>query len=220
MTDQSEIPSPEAPAAAPAPIARKRTGWPKGKKRKLTPRIPTEPRVTAAPEREPIREAAVRSNRVPLEQRKWEGEYDAGGSSVDRLGIAQSDIPEGFDLTWVTNSVLGKPEPDRLKAFEKGGWEPVHATDFQGKYRGRWTDKGNDGPIEFNGLTLCARPMEISKKSRARDLREAKQAVMIKEQILRGGEMKGLSQDAFQNQSAIASNKISRSLEKVTVPTD
>jgi hypothetical protein len=217
MTDQPENPLPEAPPAASA-APKKRMGWPKGKKRKLTPRIPAEPRVTAAPGREPIREVTSRASRVPLEQRRWDGEYDAGGSSADRLGIAQSDIPEGFDLTWVTNSVFGKPEPDRMRAFEKGGWEPVHSTDFQGKYRGRWTDKTNDGPIEFNGLTLCARPMEISKKSRARDQREAREAVMIKEQQLRGGEMKGLSQDAFQAQSALNSNKISRTLERVTVP--
>jgi hypothetical protein len=218
MTDQPENPTPEVAI----PVApKKRLGWPKGKKRKLHPRIAEPQRIAAAPGREPTRDESLRTTnrRIPLEQRTWEGDYEAGGSSVDRLNVPRSDIPDGFDLTWVTNTVLGKPEPDRMKAFEKGGWETVHATDFQGKFKGRWTDKAHEGPIEFNGLTLCARPLALSQKSRARDLKEAKEAVLIKEQQLRGGELKGVSLDA-QHQTAIGSNKINRTMEKVTVPAD
>lgn len=207
-------PEPEAP--------KKARGWPKGKPRpKRTPLWKPKPVIQEAarvPEREPIREASDRTTRrVPLEQRTWDMDVESLAATINPMHIDQRDIPDGFDLQWVTLTCYGQEFPDHRKHFESGGWEQVHTTDFQGKYADRWTAKDFNGPVTYNGQALYARPKALSIKSRARDLREARQAVQIKEQQLKGGELRNVSLDSG-HETAIRSNRINRSIEQIAVP--
>ena len=183
-------------------------GWTKGKPRTRQTIV----------ERAPTRKAP----RMRMAADWNESTYDAASDSTDRLHIPVDVLKtleqeDGVVLQWVTTSVRGQPEPQLRARFEKGLWRPVYADDFGGLFDGQFVPKGHTGEIEVDGLTLMARPANYSKKATERENRKAQDAVRIKEQSWRGGELGITGAD---HPSALASNRINRSMERIEIPRD
>lgn len=140
-------------------------------------------------------------------------------SRIDKYHIAKSEWPEGFDLRWVRYETFGKEDTQNLSDANKTGWTPVHQSDFDGRWDGRWHQRGTDVNITYGGLALCARPEEISRKSRNAEYRKAREQIEIKERSLRGGDIPNVTLDA-QHKSALQTNRISRTFERISVPED
>jgi hypothetical protein len=139
----------------------------------------------------------------------------------NRLHIDKSEYPDGFDLQFVTRSIYGQEQPSHTAEFYRRGWEPVCGGDFDGKFDGRWTPPGHTGPIEIDGMILVARDARWSRKAKEDDMRKAHMALAVKEQQLRGGQIEGVGMDGgAQHPSALASNKIRKSYERLQVPKD
>jgi len=202
--------------------------WPKGKPRKpvadatpaaapaatLTPIQQMQQRIAE----EKAAEAAKPKRPMMKAKPNWE-EYDPEDQSQDRLSIPPELFPEGFDFQWITDSVLGQAFPRIRADFERKGWTPVHQQDFDGILDGKFMPKGMDGPIEVDGLVLMARPLELSIRAKKMDHQRAREAVLIKQQQLTGGDMPGVSLDS-RHPSAVNSNRINRTIEPITIPSD
>lgn len=181
-------------------------GWPKGKPRKPQA-IPDS--------REPVK---------PMKHVKWE--MKAGNrwaspmeddSGVDRFHISQDMIPDGMDLQWITDSVNGHPETQHRAAFEKRGWTPVHPSDFNGLFEGKYGPQGTEGEINVGGQVLMARPLALTIKARRKEFEEARTRVELKERALRGGDMPMSGAD---HPSAVRTNRINKTYERIEVPSD
>jgi 3',5'-cyclic AMP phosphodiesterase CpdA len=188
-----------------------------------------EPNPYQAPASQPVERSATRSspretepptnNRPRHRLRPIEEMPDEVEGS--RMTIDKAEWPEGFSLQWVTTSVYGQPQPSHSAGFYRRGWEPVHAADFAGRFEGRWTPPGHEGPIEVDGMILCARDARWSEKARKDDARKAQLALAVKEAQLKGGQIEGVSMDGgARHPSALASNKIRKSYERLSVPKD
>lgn len=138
--------------------------------------------------------------------------------SPDRLAVDPAIVPEGMSLQWVTDSVYGQAVPQHRARFEKRGWTPVHQEDFDGVFDGLFMPKGADGEIKVDGMVLMARPEEMTRKAMLGDRRKARDVIRIKEQALRGGDI-NTSLDS-QHPSALSTNRINRTMERIHVPTD
>ena len=130
----------------------------------------------------------------------------------DRLKVPPHFIPDGMSYQWVTDSIFNAPQPQRRARFERKGWMPVPAE----RHDGVWMPKGYKGEINVDGLVLMERPAEYTKKALDHDKKKAREQVWIKEQQLRGGDV-GTTLDS-QHQSALRTNKISKSYEPLRIP--
>lgn len=178
----------------------KKRGWPKGKPRK--PPIPK--RADAVKE-------AIRPS--PVADLDWMDDDDS-----DRLKIPKHKFPDGMDLQWVTDSIYGAPTPQRRARFEKRLWEPVQTGDFDGRFD-YFMPKGFKGQIEVDGLILCARPLELSIRSRQKERNKAVEQVLIKERQIMGGDIPQVGLDT-RHESAIRTNRVNKSWERISVPSD
>lgn len=141
-----------------------------------------------------------------------------GDDTPDRLKIAPDMIPDGMSLLWITDSVYGQSMSQHRSVFERKGWTPVHQSDFDGLYDGMFMPKGAEGEILVDGLVLMARPIELTRKAKLADRRRAVEQVQIKEQAWTGGDLP-VSLDP-RHSSAVNTNKITRSLERLEIPKD
>jgi hypothetical protein len=163
---------------------------------------------------------ASRADPRPRHQLRPLGEMP-DSTDDDRLRIPKDEFPDQFDLQWITDSIFGQPQPHHRSRHERRGWEPVFPEDFEGRYRGRFCPIDYKGEIKVDGMVLMARPRAWSDKARLEDQRRAAEAVMIKERQLRGGEIDGVGMDGgAQHPSAIRTNRIGRSYERLRVPND
>ena len=137
----------------------------------------------------------------------------------DRLRIPHEMWPEGMSLQWVTDSVLGQSMGQHRSTFERTGWTPVHQSDFDSRFDGMFMPRGKEGEILYEGLVLMARPMEITLKAKREEARRAREQIEIKERALRGGDIPNVSLDA-QHKTALQTNKIGKSYERISVPED
>lgn len=151
----------------------------------------------------------------------WDDEdfYVPDDESPDRLRIPPEMIPDGYVLQWVTDSVYGQPTPQRRAMFERGGWTQVYQSDFDGRFDGMFMAKGQDAPIVVDGVALMYRLKEHNDIAKRRQMREAREPIDIKERAIRGGDLPGVTLDA-QHKTAIQSNKVGRSYERIDVPKD
>ncbi len=178
-------------------------------------RGPGRPRKNPIVEREAPREAP-RQYKMRA-QPNWESVDPNQEETPDKLRIPRDLIPDGMSAMWVTDTVLGQAVPQHRAEFERKGWTPVHQDDFEGQFNGMFMHKDAPGEINVEGLVLMMRPKEISDRARFNDQRKAREQVAIKEQALRGGDMPNVSLDT-RHESALRSNKIQRSFERITVP--
>lgn len=178
---------------------------------------------TEAPRRGPGRPRKEEAPPVRYKMKakpNWD-EDDVGGlgeESPDRLAIDPALVPEGMSLQWVTDSVYGQGVPQHRARFEKRGWTPVHQEDFDGAFDGMFMPRGAEGEIKVDGMVLMARPAEMTRKARLDEKRRANEVVRIKEQALRGGDI-NTSLDS-QHPSALQTNRINRTMERVQVPNE
>lgn len=124
----------------------------------------------------------------------------------------------GQDLQWVTDTVHGKVEAAMRQDFAINAWEPVTPDMFGGIFDGMYTRKGHKGEIEYGGLILMYRPLELTQEAieedqKARDSAMQAQRTMIKDGVLPG--MNGASSVNAGNQKAQAGSYLVR---KVTPP--
>jgi hypothetical protein len=96
------------------------------------------------------------------------------------------------DLQWVVDSVLGQPSPQKRMAFEINGWEPVTPDMFDGIFEGMFTRKGHQGEINFEGLVLMYRPMELTKEAQAEDAAARLGAMEAQRSMVMNGVIPGL----------------------------
>jgi len=136
----------------------------------------------------------------------------------DKLHIPAEMIPEGMDMRWVVDTVLGQSFASHRSQAEKAGWTPVHPEDFDGRFDGKWTPKGSTSEIRMEGTCLMARPIELSIRAKRQDRRAALEQVAIKEQSLTGGDL-NTSLDS-RHESALRSNRINKSIERIQIPED
>ncbi len=184
----------------------------------IVKRGPGRPRKNPLIEREPKREPVAKSYKMRARP-NWENFDASAGDTPDRLRINPDLIPPGMSAQWVTDSVLGQAVPQHRADFERKGWTPVHQDDFDGQFNGMWMQKDAPGEINVEGLVLMMRPKEITDRARKADQRRAYEQVAIKEQSLRGGDLSSVTLDS-RHPSAIRSNTINKSMERLVVPED
>jgi hypothetical protein len=149
----------------------------------------------------------------------WEDVDPNMEDTPDRLRIPFEQWPEGMSLQWVTDSVLGQSMGQHRSTFERTGWTPVHQSDFDGRFDGMFMQRGVEGEIKYEGLVLMARPMELTLKAKREEQRRAREQIEIKERALRGGDIPNVTLDAT-HKSALQTNKIGKSYERIAVPED
>ena len=175
------------------PSTPKKRGWPKGKPRGKK----------AAAEREPVHETM---RAAPSKYEFLDDEDD------DRLKVPKELIPQGMDYQWVTDSILGQPQPQRRARFERRAWTPVPAE----RHDGMFMPKGYKGEINVDGLVLMERPLEFSIRARQKEREKAREQVYVREQQLRGGDLG--NKVAFDTQHKSVQNRINKSYERIVVP--
>ncbi len=149
----------------------------------------------------------------------WESVDEQEIDTPDKLRISPDLVPEGMSLCWVTDSVFGQGVPRHRQEFERKGWTPVHQEDFDGVFDGMFMPKGAPGEINVDGLVLMARPVELTNRAKLADRRRANEQVEIKERELTGGNLDGVTLDA-RHETALKSNRIRKSMERIAIPED
>lgn len=190
---------------------KRRGGWPKGKPR---PSLPTTESVQV---RAPLKARPMMKSRP-----NWEGEdfVGVGFDGSDRLKIPDDVIQaihrDGFSLQWVTKSVRGQEAPQELSKMTRGGWTPVHQSDFSSLLDGMFMPKGqDDDPITVDDCLLVARPVEIHSKAKMLERREARRPLQIAEEQLGHG-IPGVT--GSDHPTAVRQNAIKTSMERVEIP--
>jgi hypothetical protein len=181
--------------------------WPKGKPR--GPRIDRAPLRETTTERTPVKYDSLAAGA------NWENMSESTG--VDRFHIPESEIPEGWSFLWSIEEVRGQPMPSFVATRLKQGWTPVSGQDFGGRFNGRFTAP-DTGVIRMDGMVLMARPSAITAKAVAAEKRAAREPILIKEGAVRAGvDIAAMGAD---HPSAVATNRISRTYERLTIPED
>jgi hypothetical protein len=174
------------------------------------------PRKNTTIEREPKHEAKpTLKMRAPP---NWETVNPDESDNPDKMHIPASMVPEGYAFQWVTESVLGQPFAQHRASFEKKGWTPVHQDDFDGQLDGMFMPRGAPGEIKMTGTVLMVRPKGFNIKAKRQEVREAREQVAIKEAAWQSGDL-GTTLDS-QHPSAINSNRIKKSVERLVAPED
>ncbi len=205
MTDESQVEMP------------KRRGWPKGKPRmKKTTGSPGEPLAARSAS------AAASSMLSKMKSRpNWEDEnfVGVGVDGVDRLRIPPEMVRalarDGVALQWITKSVRGQEMPQEQSKFTRGGWTPVHQSDFDGVLDGMFLPKGSDDVIVVDDCMLVARPIQIHNKARQAEHREANRPLQIAEEQIGHGIQ---NVTGSTHPSATRGNIINKTVERIEIP--
>ena len=194
---------------------RHKGGWPKGKPR----------RARALPAPEAVKAAAGLAMSPLMSKMKsrpnWESDdfVGVGMDGVDRLRIPPDIIQalhrDGVALQWVTRSVRGQETPQELSKMTRGGWTPVHQSDFDGLLDGMFMSKGLDDVITVEDCMLVARPAEIQAKARRAERRDAGMPLQIAEEQLGHGIPNVTGSN---HPTATRGNAIKKSMERVEIP--
>jgi hypothetical protein len=193
---------------------KKRGGWPRGKPRQAR----------AAPTHEDVKAAADRAAApkwVLKARPNWESEdfVGVGMEGVDRLKVSAEKLQalhrDGYALQWVTRSVRGQEQPQELSKMTRGGWTPVHQSDFGGLLDGDFMPKGHDDVITVDDCMLVTRPTHLQAKARAAERRQAAMPLQITEEQLGHG-IPGVT--GSDHPTATRGNAIKRTMERVEIP--
>jgi hypothetical protein len=204
----------DTPTTNPGPTTPKRRGWPKGKPRaKPLPKTAVEAAVKRAVDRPSL---LSRMKSRP----NWDDDtaVSVGEEGVDRLHIDQRIVEdlaaEGVALQWITHQVRGQDAPQEMSRMVKGGWTPVHQSDFDGVLDGLFMPKGQDSVVTVDDCMLAARPMHIQQSARVRERRMARAPLAIKEAELG----RGLNVPGGDHISATRQNSIKKTIERIEIP--
>lgn len=198
---------------------KKARGWPKGKPRAFKVK-PLPEAIKAAADR-----AAAPPKNPMLAKMKARPNWDnddfvgVGHEGTDRLKIPEEIIDalwrDGIALQWVTRSVRGMETPQELGRMTRGGWTPVHQTDFDGIMDGMFMSKGMDEPITVEDCLLVARPAELQKKARVSEKREAVRPLQIAEEQIGHG-IPGVTGSDLREKGV--NNTIKKGYERIEIP--
>jgi len=196
---------------------KRRGGWPRGKPR-AGRAAPTPENVRAATDR-------VMADKSPMlgkmkARPNWESEdfVGVGVDGVDRLKVSPEKLAalhrDGVALQWVTKTVRGMEQPRELSQMTKGGWTPVHQSDFDGLLDGLFMSKGTDDVITVDDCMLVARPSAMQEKARESERKEANYAVQSTELKFKNG----VAVHGGDHPTALSGNTIKRTMEQVRIP--
>jgi hypothetical protein len=177
-----------------------------------------------APQRAtPIREAAVEA--VPTTNKKTRLRKQAAQRSlldIDRSIKEMVEQQYGSDLQWVTDSVLGQAAPQNRMAFEINAWEPVTPDMFGGVFDGMFTRKGHAGEINYEGLVLMHRPMELTEEAKQEERQARDGAMEAQRNMVMNGVIPGLVAGFdSQHPTAISKQTFNRTVKPpMDIPTD
>jgi len=206
----------EPVADSPAPVKKKKHGggWPKGK--------PRRPAVAAPPPAQPARFAEraakpiARMKAAPNWDEETESMVEAEG--VNRLHIPKDVVEmlaaDGIALQWITHSLRGQEMPQEQAKYVKGGWTPVHQSDFDGILDGMFMSKGLDEVIRVDDAMLVARPMSIHFKAKHKERAMAREPLRVKELEVGAG----LPVSGGDHPSARRQNAITKTMERIDIP--
>lgn len=170
----------------------------------------------------PPKSAAIqREPKRPMFKMQSEGDAidPIDENTPDRFRIPPDEIPDDVQLQWVRLSIMGQPDEANVRYRTKAGWNPVCKGDIDGRFDFRFDASKDTEQFTVDGtMGLMWMPKERYKKIQARELRAAREQVSIKENMLKGGDIP-ISLDAS-HPSAINSNRISKSFERIDVPKD
>jgi hypothetical protein len=137
---------------------------------------------------------------------------------ADKMHIPPEEIPEDVVFVWASLSTNGRPEDQNIQAKGRAGWCPVMIGDCDGRFDQRWDRKKSGEQVTYEGnCGLMWRPKVLHEKAKARELKEARLRLAIKEQQFRGGDIPGIGLDAG-HPSAVGSNRINKSYERIDIP--
>lgn len=103
------------------------------------------------------------------------------------------DSRPGMDQRWVASKVLGQDVPLTYSQQIREGWRPRDPSTIEGFQSFRIGSGDHAGCIGVDGLILCERPKEISRKFRARiDEQNRLQEMSVEEQIRQTAEQGGV----------------------------
>jgi len=200
-----------------AQTPKRRGGWPKGK-----PRPRAQEQIIAAADRAQARaEAPPRLISRMKAQPNWESDdyVGVGMDGVDRLKVPDEIVlnlaRDGIALQWVTRAVRGQETPQELSKMTRGGWTPVHQSDFDGLLDGMFMPKGHDDVITVDDCMLVARPMEIHNKAKTMERRDARRPLEISEDQLGRGIPNVTGSD---HPTATRQNHIRKTVERIEIP--
>jgi hypothetical protein len=204
------------PVAA-APV--KQRGWPKGKPRGPRKPVAVSP-IERPPEPAPIEREPKR--RHPHDEPVWVDTIDP--MAEDTLSPLQfspellAKLPAELSFRWVRIAINGQPDPMNRANAERTRWQPVFPWYFNGALDGLYAARGDTKEISYDGtLVLMARRQEITDRARAVELKRAREQLLAKEMQFTGGGLEGVSLDAS-HPSAVKSNRINKSFERIEVP--
>lgn len=198
---------------------KRRGGWPKGK-----PRAKPEPDEIAAAANRAEARAALPPEKRSLKMKarpNWENDdyIGVGQDGSDRLKVPDTILDalyrDGYALQWITKSVRGQETPQEVSKMTRGGWTPVHQSDFDGLLDGQFMPKGQDDVIVVDDCMLVARPVEIHTKSKMMERREANRPLQITEEQLGRG-IPGVT--GSDHPTATRGNMIRKHMERVDIP--
>jgi hypothetical protein len=199
---------------------KRKGGWPAGKPRgKKTTESAAEPAET--PVQIMMREQKARPTMLGKMKARpnWDSEdfVGVGMDGVDRLRIdpevVQALARDGVALQWITKSVRGQEMPQETAKFIRGGWTPVHQSDFDGLLDGRFMPKGQDEPIVVDDCMLVARPMELQQKAQRAQYKDAGRPLQITEEQLGHG----IPNVTGSNHKSVH-NTIKKSMDRIEIP--
>lgn len=174
--------------------------------------------------RTPIRTTEVRPS---AEAPKKKERLRKGAAMRSLLDIPKEMIDkltaDGIDLQWVTDSVLGKPDPQGRMAFEINCWEPVTGQMFNKLFDGMYAKVGYAGEITYDGLVLMWRPMELTEEARKEERAAQLGQLAAQANMIKGGQgINGLA-SGFEagHPTALRGNVVERSIKPpMDIPRD
>jgi hypothetical protein len=117
-----------------------------------------------------------------------------GSRSTNPFHIPPEMIPDGVDLQFNVDTVVGMPTQER-RFMEQQGWEPVTPDMWGGRFDGFFMRKGHKGEINVGGQVLMWRPLELTLEARAEELMDARRARAVEEQKMTEGRPDGVNLD-------------------------
>jgi len=165
----------------------------------------------------PVRATAPQTKKVRLRKNaSARSMLDLPADVMDKLHA------DGIDVQWVTDSVLGKEEPGVRQNFEINAWEPVTPDMWGGLFDGMYTKKGHTGEINYQGLVLMWRPMELTLEAQAEERAARNAQLEAQMNMIKGGNIPGFS-PGFEpdHPVAVARNVLTRSVKApMEIPND
>lgn len=202
------------------PAAKRRGGWPAGK-----PRMGRRPVMQMDVDDAPAPFRTVPPKNPMMAKMKARPNWDSddfvgvGQDGVDRLKIPQDVVDalhrDGIALQWITKSVRGMEAPQELSKMTRGGWTPVHQSDFDGVLDGMFMSKGIDEQITVDDCLLVARPAELQKKARMSERRDSARPLQIAQEQLGHG-IPGVT--GSDHRTATGGNMIKQTMERIEIP--